>query len=159
MKIRLTITIAVLMLGAQAEAQNFTGDAQAVGVAERSREALASFWFGERFRDWSAPCPITVRKAASASGSTKMIFDRGEVFGWKMSVGARSREELDSTAIPHEVSHAVFATRDRESGSGTRSRRRGSLPSGSSSDVLGTILAALRSSRTYTPKASRPSRS
>lgn len=110
MKIRLTITIAVLMLGAQAEAQNFTGDAQAVGVAEQSREALASFWFGKRFRNWSAPCPITVEKAASASGATKMIFDRGEVFGWKMSVGARSREELDSTAIPHEVSHAVFAT-------------------------------------------------
>ncbi len=110
MKISLTITIAVLILGAQAGAQNFTGDAQAVGVAERSREALASFWFGKRFRRWSAPCPITVRKAASASGSTKMIFDRGEVFGWKMSVGARSREELDSTAIPHEVSHTVFAS-------------------------------------------------
>jgi len=110
MKLRLTITIAVLILGAQAGAQNFTGDAQAVGVAERSREALASFWFGKRFRRWSAPCPITVRKADSASGSTKMIFDRGEVFGWRMSVGAPTREELDSTAIPHEVSHAVFAT-------------------------------------------------
>lgn len=110
-KITTVVLIAILAAGAIAQGgENFTGDDRIVQKAEASREALSAFWFGKSFPTWGAPCPIVTQKAASVSGRTSFIFDRGEVFGWKMKVGGRTFEEIIDTAVPHEVNHTVFAS-------------------------------------------------
>lgn len=106
--------IAIVWLATAALAgENFTGDSDVVSKAEASRSALWRYWFGGKMRTWAKPCPITVRKASGASGATNFVFDRGEVFGWRMQVGGPTRSSVIATAIPHEVNHTIFATKFR----------------------------------------------
>jgi hypothetical protein len=37
------------------------------------------------------------------------VFDRGEVFGWKMNIQG-SRERILDSVVPHEVTHTIFAS-------------------------------------------------
>ena len=47
-----------------------------------------------------------------AGGATSFVFDRGEVFGWNMTIQGSEERILDSV-LPHEVTHTVFATHFR----------------------------------------------
>ena len=41
------------------------------------------------------------------------MFDRGEVFGWKMNIQG-SRERMLDSVLPHEVTHTIFASYFRQ---------------------------------------------
>lgn len=89
-------------------AQQF-GDA-----AEKYRKELAVSWLGQELPKWSAPCPITVQVGnVGAGGETSFVFDRGEVFGWRMSIQGSAQRVLDSV-LPHEITHMVFASHFRQ---------------------------------------------
>ena len=45
-------------------------------------------------------------------GATTFVFDRGEVFGWRMTIQGSAERILDSV-LPHEVTHMIFATHFR----------------------------------------------
>ncbi len=46
-------------------------------------------------------------------GATSFVFDRGEVFGWKMNIQG-SRERILDSVLPHEVTHTIFASYFRQ---------------------------------------------
>lgn len=108
-------------LGASYRTANFvvtapTPDvAQVVGeAAERYRRELAIEWLGHVLPNWSRPCPIEVRVGPElgAGGATSFVFDRGEVFGWQMTIQGSPQRVLDSV-LPHEVTHTIFASHFR----------------------------------------------
>lgn len=83
--------------------------------AEAWRKQLAVDWLGEELLPWSKPCPIHARVAPGlgAGGATSFVFDRGEVFGWKMTIQG-SRERILDSVLPHEITHTVFASHFRQ---------------------------------------------
>ena len=84
-------------------------------AAEKYRAELAEHWLGQRLRNWARPCPITAKVAPNlgAGGVTTFYFERGEVFGWQMTVQGSAQRVLDSV-LPHEVTHTIFATHFRQ---------------------------------------------
>lgn len=88
--------------------------AEQVGkTAEIARDELAVLWLGKKMPRWYKPCTIKVKVGQiGAGGATTFAFDRGEVFGWRMTVQGTLERILDSV-IPHEVSHTVFASHFR----------------------------------------------
>jgi hypothetical protein len=80
-------------------------------AAERYRRDLAIEWTGKELPAWSKPCPIHARVATNlgAGGATSFVFDRGEVFGWRMNIQG-SRERILDSVLPHEVTHTIFAS-------------------------------------------------
>src|SRR5437763_13268480 len=54
--------------------------------AEVYRHQLAIEWIGKELPPWSKPCPINATLKPGAGGATSFVFDRGEVFGWKMNI-------------------------------------------------------------------------
>jgi len=77
--------------------------------AERYRRELAIEWLGQELPNWSKPCTVTVRVGqVGAGGVTTFNFDRGEVFGWNMTLQGPYDRIIDSV-LPHEVSHTIFA--------------------------------------------------
>lgn len=109
-------------LGASYRTANFvvtapTADvAHAIGeAAERYRRELAQEWLGQTLPNWSRPCPIEVRVGPElgAGGATSFVFDRGEVFGWQMTIQGSLERVLDSV-LPHEVTHTIFASHFRQ---------------------------------------------
>ncbi|MFO0897767.1 MAG: hypothetical protein U0836_10130 [Pirellulales bacterium] len=83
--------------------------------AERLRKALALEWLGREMPNWFQPCPVQIQVGdhLGAGGETSFVFDRGEVFGWKMSIQG-SRERLLDSVLPHEITHTVFASHFRQ---------------------------------------------
>jgi hypothetical protein len=83
--------------------------------AEVLRKKLAIEWLGQEMPSWSRPCPINARVAhgMGAGGATSFIFDRGEVFDWKMDIQG-SRERVLDSVLPHEITHTVFASHFRQ---------------------------------------------
>jgi hypothetical protein len=78
-------------------------------AAEVYRRELAIEWTGAEMPKWASPCPISVKVGnLGAGGATTFHFDRGEVFGWKMSIQGTPERILDSV-LPHEINHTVFA--------------------------------------------------
>ena len=71
-------------------------------------------WLGETLPNWSQPCQMTVHVSPhlGAGGATTFVFDRGEVFGWRMNIQG-SAERIFDSVLPHEVTHMVFATHFR----------------------------------------------
>ena len=101
---------------------NFTVDAptpqlaKEIGdAAEQYRTQLAQEWLGKALPNWSKPCPIKARVAPNlgAGGATSFVFDRGEVFDWRMDIQG-SRERLLDSVVPHEVTHTIFASHFRQ---------------------------------------------
>jgi hypothetical protein len=101
---------------------NFTVDAltpqlaKEIGdAAEQYRRTLANEWLGRELPPWSKPCPIKAHVAPTlgAGGATSFVFDRGEVFGWRMEIQG-SRERVLDSVVPHEVTHTIFATHFRQ---------------------------------------------
>lgn len=91
------------------------GMAEQIGhAAERYRRELAIDWLGKEMPPWGQPCPITAQVAPNlgAGGATSFLFERGEVFGWRMTIQGSLERILDSV-LPHEVTHTIFATHFR----------------------------------------------
>jgi hypothetical protein len=82
--------------------------------AEACRRELAILWLGQELPPWAKPCPIHAKVAPKmgAGGATSFVFDRGEVFGWKMNIQGSRQRILDSV-VPHEVTHTIFASHFR----------------------------------------------
>lgn len=92
------------------------GLAKEIGdAAEIYRRNLALEWIGEEMPTWTKPCPISAKVAPrlGAGGATSFIFDRGEVFGWKMNIQG-SRERVLDSVLPHEITHTIFASYFRQ---------------------------------------------
>jgi hypothetical protein len=83
-------------------------------AAEQYRHTLALEWLGSPLPRWSRPCPIKAQVAPhlGAGGATSFVFDRGEVFNWTMTIQGSEERILDSV-LPHEVTHAIFASHFR----------------------------------------------
>jgi len=47
-----------------------------------------------------------------AGGATSFVFDRGEVYGWRMTIQGSYQRIMDSV-LPHEITHMIFATHFR----------------------------------------------
>ena len=119
-----TVVLAALLLvamGARFQSANYTvetADAklaqQFAEAAEKDRRELAVEWLGQTMPNWSQPCLMTVEVGPhlGAGGFTTFMFDRGEVFGWRMKIQGSAERILDSV-LPHEVTHMVFATHFR----------------------------------------------
>jgi hypothetical protein len=115
------LTAVVASLGAGYRTPNFVVEASSEGLAhrvglaaEKYRRELAMLWLNKELPDWSEPCPIKVQAAPHlfAGGETSFVFDRGEVFGWRMRVQGTEERILDSV-LPHEVTHTILATHFR----------------------------------------------
>lgn len=116
------VIVALLSLGASFRTPNFVVTAptqrfaEQVGqMAEEYRRDLAVHWLGKALPNWSQPCPITldVGENIGAGGATSFLFDRGEVFGWRMEIQGSEERILDSV-LPHEVTHTIFASHFRQ---------------------------------------------
>jgi len=89
--------------------------ARAIGDrAEQCRKSLAEAWIGQQLPSWARPCPITAKVGDNlgAGGATSFTFDRGEVYGWSMTIQGSLVRILDSV-VPHEVMHTIFASHFR----------------------------------------------
>jgi len=121
LRIALAAVVVVISLGAAHRTKNFVvnaPDAKLAAVvaeaAERYRRDLAVSWLGQALPDWSSPCVTTIRVGENlgAGGATTFMFDRGEVYGWRMNIQGSHRRLLDSV-LPHEITHTIMATHFR----------------------------------------------
>lgn len=80
-------------------------------AAENHRHQLAVAWLGHPLPDWASPCIVTahVGPHLGAGGATTFVFDRGEVFGWRMTVQGSAERIVDSV-LPHEITHMILAS-------------------------------------------------
>jgi hypothetical protein len=109
-------------MGAQQRSANFIVETpdpnfarQVVQAAEKYRHDLAIEWLGQAMPNWAQPCVMEVQAGPrlGAGGATTFVFDRGEVFGWRMSIQGSTERILDSV-LPHEITHMVYASRFRQ---------------------------------------------
>jgi len=116
------LAAAIGSLGASHRSPNFVVTAPSAQLAreigeaaEQYRRQLAIEWLGREMPAWSQPCPITAQVAdhLGAGGATSFLFERGEVFGWQMTIQGSRVRILDSV-LPHEVTHTIFATHFRQ---------------------------------------------
>lgn len=113
--------LAAASMGAKHRTRNFvveTADprfaVQMAEAAEYYRRELALQWLGRELPDWRTPCPMTVRVGPNlgAGGATSFVFDRGDVFGWRMNIQGSAERLLDSV-LPHEITHMILASHFR----------------------------------------------
>ncbi|MCC6126475.1 MAG: hypothetical protein IT426_16065 [Pirellulales bacterium] len=113
--------VLLVSLGAKYRSANYiveTADPrlaqQFAEAAESYRQTLAVSWLGKELPKWSRPCPVKVLVGPNlgAGGATTFTFDRGEVFGWTMSIQG-SRERVLDSVLPHEITHMIFASHFR----------------------------------------------
>ena len=109
------------MLGASYQTPNFivqTADprlAEAFAkAAEKHRHELAISWTGKALPNWSQPCVVTAQVGPhlGAGGATTFVFDRGQVYGWRMTIQG-SAERIRDSVLPHEVTHMILASHFR----------------------------------------------
>ena len=112
----LIVAVVPMLAGASYRTPNFVVEAptpeaaRAVAEhAERCRKEIATQWLGKELPTWSTPCPVKVKLTrGEAGGLTSFGFARGRVSDQTMSVEGRL-ERILASAIPHEVTHTVFA--------------------------------------------------
>ena len=118
----LVAAMLVVSAGATYRTPNFTIQtdnralAEQIGkAAEKHRRDLAIAWLGKPMPVWSRPCLVTAHVGPSlgAGGATTFVFDRGEVYGWRMLIQGSAERILDSV-LPHEITHMIFACRFRK---------------------------------------------
>jgi hypothetical protein len=87
---------------------------QIAQTAEKYRRDLAVEWLGQTMPNWAQPCQMTVQVGPhlGAGGATTFVFDRGEVFGWRMTIQGSAERILDSV-LPHEITHMIYASHFR----------------------------------------------
>jgi len=80
-------------------------------AAEKSRHDLALAWLGQPMPEWWQPCVVTAQVGPNlgAGAATSFLFDRGEVYGWRMNVQG-SAERIQDSVLPHEITHMIFAS-------------------------------------------------
>ncbi|MDR3621360.1 MAG: hypothetical protein P4L85_18560 [Paludisphaera borealis] len=77
--------------------------------AEKCRRTIARAWLGKELADWTRPCPVKVKlTGGEAGGLTSFGFDHGHVTDQSMVVEGRL-ERILASALPHEVTHTIFA--------------------------------------------------
>jgi hypothetical protein len=77
--------------------------------AEACRKEIARQWLGREMPPWPSPCPVKVKLTrGEAGGLTSFGFASGRVTDQSMSVEGRL-DRILASAIPHEVTHTVFA--------------------------------------------------
>tara|TARA_B100000700_G_scaffold45203_2_gene47192 strand:- start:13137 stop:14315 length:1179 start_codon:yes stop_codon:yes gene_type:complete len=115
------LAVAVLacsLTGASFRTQNFVVTASSPAMArevavaaERFRKELADEWLGYQLKPWHQPVPIRVHTAGhlGAGGVTSFVFVDNIPQQWQMTLQGTRQRVLDSV-LPHEISHAVFAT-------------------------------------------------
>jgi len=117
----LAAAAAVLLSGARFQTDNFIVETsnpqlarQFALAAENYRYQLAVAWLGKPMPDWSQRCFVTAKVGdhLGAGGATTFVFDRGEVFGWRMTVQGSAQRIIDSV-LPHEITHTIFASHFR----------------------------------------------
>jgi hypothetical protein len=120
----LLVGMLIVSMGARVQGPNFiveTADPQQAArisqAAEQFRHDLAILWLGQTLPNWAQPCPMTVKVAPylGAGGATTFVFDKGEVFGWRMNIQGSEQRVLDSV-LPHEITHMIFASYFRQLG-------------------------------------------
>lgn len=78
--------------------------------AENLRKVIALAWLGKPLPNWNKPCPIQLKiTGGEAGGVTSFAFDRGRVTDQDMTLEG-SAERILNSALPHEVTHTVFAS-------------------------------------------------
>lgn len=105
-----------ILCGASHRTANFVVEAPtkqiAQAVAERAevcRQAIARAWLGRELPDWATPCPIKVKlTTGEAGGMTSFGFNQGRVTDQSIVVEGRL-ERILASAVPHEVTHTIFA--------------------------------------------------
>jgi len=105
-----------LLMGASARSTNFVVEAPSDQIAERIaqyaehyRKRLAQAWLGQPLPDWDKPCRVRVKvTGGEAGGMTTFSFSRGRVADQEMMVEG-SLERIVASALPHEITHTVFA--------------------------------------------------
>ncbi len=105
-----------LLTGASHRTANFVVDAPTTEMArtiaehaEACRVSIAKAWLGQELPPWNTPCPVKVKLTrGEAGGLTSFGFNRGRVTDQSMSVEGRL-DRILASAIPHEVTHTVFA--------------------------------------------------
>ncbi len=116
------LAAAIAAMGASHRSSNFVVSGptpeiarEVCDAAEKYRQQLAIEWLGRELPDWAQPCPITLQvgETLGAGGATSFLFERGEVFGWQMTIQG-SRERILDSVLPHEVTHTIFATHFRQ---------------------------------------------
>jgi len=115
------LAVLLVSMGARSATPNFvveTADPQLcrqiAQAAETYRRELAIAWLGQAMPNWSAPCVMTVHVGPNLGpgGATTFVFDRGEVYGWRMTIQGSAQRVLDSV-LPHEVTHMILASHFR----------------------------------------------
>ena len=83
-------------------------------ATEKYRKELAVEWLGREMPNWAAPCVMTVHVGPhlGAGGATTFVFDKGEVYGWRMTIQGSVQRIFDSV-LPHEITHMIFASHFR----------------------------------------------
>ena len=105
-----------MLAGASHKTANFTVENASPEVArtvaehaEVCRSAIARQWLGRELPNWPTPCPVKVKLTkGEAGGVTSFGFARGKVSDQTMTVEGRL-DRILASAIPHEVTHTVFA--------------------------------------------------
>jgi hypothetical protein len=113
----LIISTFPILAGASYRSPNFTVEAPTREIAQRVAERaevcrtnIAKAWLGHELTAWNRPCPIKVHlTAGEAGGLTSFGFGQGGVTDQRMTVEGRL-ERILASAIPHEVTHTVFAS-------------------------------------------------
>ncbi|HUT90246.1 MAG TPA: hypothetical protein VMY37_12160 [Thermoguttaceae bacterium] len=122
LKAALAAAVLLVSMGASYRTPNFVVETQSPQLAEQFAKAaeqyrrdLAIAWLGETMPDWSQPCVMTAQVGTNlgAGGATTFVFDRGQVFGWRMTIQGSHERILDSV-LPHEITHMIFACRFRQ---------------------------------------------
>ncbi len=111
------VVLAPFLMGASFRSTNFHVEAPTREIAERvaqqaeaSRVTIARAWLGKELAAWSTPCPTRVKLTqGEAGGMTSFGFNQGRVTDQNMTVEGRL-ERILASAIPHEVTHTVFAS-------------------------------------------------
>ena len=105
-----------LLCGASYRTSNFVVEAPTQSVArtvaehaETCRVSIAKAWLGRELPSWPTPCPIRVKlTSGEAGGLTSFGFNNGRVTDQGMVVEGRV-DRILASAIPHEVTHTIFA--------------------------------------------------
>ncbi len=105
-----------LLCGASHRTANFVVEAPNAEIArtvadhaEKCRRTIARAWLGKELDDWARPCPVKVKlTGGEAGGLTSFGFDHGHVSDQSIVVEGRL-ERILASALPHEVTHTIFA--------------------------------------------------
>ena len=80
-------------------------------AAEKYRRSLALDWMGRELPRWESPCTVQARVASHLppSGLLSYSFRNGRAYNWRITLQG-SRDRVLYSVLPHEITHAVFAT-------------------------------------------------